>query len=161
MKLAWWRSELEKEHGEGDSQPPDPLIASLAVHFGDRTDVPIGLIDGWENLVGERPWTDKESSDFIISRGDTFASLALLSSRPDAMLAASKHGRCWAMADLALMQADTVSAELSPLPPLPSDLRALAVIGGLSYRALKRGGKPLFGDRFSPLAALRLGIFGS
>ena len=42
-----------------------------------------------------------------------------------------------------------------------SDLAGtVAVLAGLARRSGKRGGGPLIGDRLSPLAAIRLGIFG-
>ena len=52
-----------------------------------------------------------------------------------------------------------IAREIGPAR-LPRDLRPLALLDGLARRALERGKDALLGDRLSPLAALRLGIFG-
>lgn len=161
IKLAWWRDELRKPRRDGDPFPPDPLLANLTRDFHGHENVPIALIDGWESLLTEQPWAEAACTAFIAGRAKSFAGLAALSPRPEAAKAASEHGRYWAMADLTTMQPNVGYDQPGSLPKLPRELRALAVIGGLARRALLRGGKPMFGDRWSPFAAIRLGIFGS
>ena len=75
--------------------------------------------------------------------------------------------RVWTLATLAGQAPDAAesarmraAAHLVAHRPLPRALRPLAVLAGLSRRALAGDRAELLGDRFSPFAAMRLGIFG-
>ena len=161
IRMAWWREEVGKERPVNSRPPPDPLLADLQAAWAGHSSSLVGLIDGWEALLDERPWAEEAREQFASGREGAFSGFARLASRQYAADAAGEHGRCWALADLSTMDADGSPHSIPALPRLPSELRSLAVLGGLSRRALKRGGRPLFGDRLSPFAALRLGIFGT
>lgn len=161
IRMAWWREELGKERPVDSRPPPDPLLADLQAAWAGHSSSLVGLIDGWEALLDDRPWAEEAREQFASGREGAFVGFARLLSHKSAAEAAGEHGRCWALAELSTMETDGSPGSLPELPPLPRELRSLAVIGGLSRRALKRGGRPLFGDRLSPFAALRLGIFGT
>ena len=161
IRLAWWRDELRKERENSAPPPSDPLLAGLLFSWANDVSPVIGLIDGWEALLEEQPWDENALEQFARGREGAFGGLARIAGHEGAVEASSAHGRCWAKADLALMRVGAPVTDIPNLPPLPKDLRSLAVIGGLARRSLIRGGKPLFGDRLSPLAALKLGIFGT
>lgn len=167
IRLAWWREELTRER-EGLGAPPDPLLASLLESWPSERKVLASLADGWETLLPEDEDSAFEAGGLAAARGEAFAALAVMSGCAHAASDAARHGQAWAHAELVLIGGSKESALLSEglrvaeeLPRLPAGLRPLAMIGGLSRRSLKRGGKPLFGDRLSPFAALRLGIFGT
>ena len=80
-----------------------------------------------------------------------------------------RAGTLWALADLAINARD--EAELSRAVKLGAaegtnglrlsrDMRPLAVIAGLARRSLRFRGRPMLGDRASPLIALRLSLIG-
>lgn len=168
LKLAWWREELEKVSGGQKNNPPDPLLAALGRSWGEGVEPLDRLIDGWETQLSGDEASSGDPGALASGRGEVFSRLAWLAGHAKAGISAKMHGAAWAYADLAQMADGQGRRALeqgleaaSSLPSLPRDLRALAVVGGLSRRALQRGGKPLFGDRFSPFAALRLGILGS
>ena len=80
-----------------------------------------------------------------------------------------RAGTLWALADLAINARD--EAELSRAVKLGAaeganglrlsrDMRPLAVIAGLARRSLHFRGRPMLGDRASPLIALRLSLIG-
>jgi phytoene synthase len=75
--------------------------------------------------------------------------------------------RCWTLTTLAdharsgderedMLRA----ARAIALPTLPPSLRPVSLLAGLARRASLKGHCDLLGDRWSPLAAMRLGIFG-
>ena len=160
VRMAWWRAELERDRDEGASLPPDPLLRALLQSWGTRRGDLVALVDGWEHLLADQPWEPGEQEAFCDGRGKAFAGLAHIAGQPEYGDAAKSHGMCWAQADLA-KAAGGVEAPAPALPKLPRSLRPLAIIGGLSRRAIARGGQPIFGDRLSPLAAMKLGIFGT
>ncbi|QZD95399.1 squalene/phytoene synthase family protein [Qipengyuania gelatinilytica] len=168
LKLAWWREELAKVASGNQNNPPDPLLAALAQTWGEDGEQLNLLIDGWEAQLPSDEDPSGAPGALAKGRGEVFSKLATLAGQGKSAAPAATHGAAWAYAELAQLSGGQGPQALeqglettSSLPSLPRDLRALAVIGGLSRRALLRGGKPLFGDRFSPFAALRLGIIGS
>lgn len=168
LRLAWWREELGRERDERQAGPPDPLLASLLRSWAPAIPTLQLLIDGWEAQLPGEEEGEFSGEDLARGRAEGFAELANIAGAPGRSADAARHGALWAYAELALVGASVdnrarqTGRELADdLPRLPRDLRSLAIVGGLSRRALKRGGQPLFGDRLSPFAALRLGIFGT
>lgn len=169
LKLAWWREEVAKALSEPSRSMPDPLLMALAESWSGGVQSLHLLIDGWEcQLPGEEEVGEEASEGLATARAEVFAYLARRCGYEQASSAAARHGRVWAYAELAQLSGGSDRRAMerglevaSRLSPLPRELRSLAVIGGLSRRSLCRGGKPMFGDRWSPFAAIRLGIFGS
>ncbi len=160
LKLAWWRDELQMERCSSMVLPPDPLLASLLRTWTTSKASLVALVDGWEELVGSPPWEPSAVNAFASGRAALFEGLTSLLGCTDYLPAAAAHGEMWARADF--MHFSSKGSERIPiLPSLPRELRPLAIIGKLSARAIKRGGRPLFGDRLSPFVALRLRIFGT
>lgn len=162
IKLAWWRDELARLR-DGAANRPHPVLQHLAQHWPGDPEPLVGLADAWEEMgAGE---------DFVAgaervasARGAVFAIMVDGHSRSGSLAAA----RCWSLVDLAAAAPDPgvraamfgTASSIAPVR-LPAALRPLAVLDGLSRRALRRGGaRALIGDRLSPLAAMRLGIFG-
>ena len=161
MRLAWWRDTL--------GAPPegwprgDPLLDELRGWNSPAQLVP--LVDGWERLLAD----DLDSAairGFAVGREKGWSALARHVGAP--ATEAGSAVRAWALADLAanlsaaeerarvLDEARGMALQL----PRERALRPLAVLGGLGWRALQRGGAPLLDGRASALVALRLGMLG-
>lgn len=161
IRLAWWREELSRPTSVSAPAPVDPLLISLRNSpLGSRAEL-AGFIDGWEDLLENQPWSGNVRLLFLSKHAAVFRALAEIAGKTQHGEDAALHGKAWAMAKLAHFDEVSPAPGHPILPRLPSELRALAIIGGLSRRSLLRGGKPLMGDRLSPFAALRLGIFGT
>ncbi|WP_129523553.1 hypothetical protein [Pelagerythrobacter rhizovicinus] len=166
LRLAWWRDEL------GKPQPGrargDPVLDSLELWGGEEHAL-IGLVDGWEQLVGDAPLPGAALEAFAAARAEAFAALARLAGEARAEANARDAGRDWALADLAARVSDEHERRTAlrlagegerRVPRLPRVLRPLAVLRGLAHRASARGGAPLVARRRDILAALRLGMIG-
>lgn len=158
IKLAWWR-EACRRLPEGREHP---VLAALAAHWRRDPLALAALVDAWE--------------EFAVGGADILAAADGVARQRAAMLAVCAGGPAvgalaaaysWTLVELANRASDPAvrsamleSACARPTVPLPRTLRPLAVLAGLARRAGARGGGPLLGDRLSPLAAVRLGIFG-
>ncbi len=165
MRLAWWRDRLVETVGAAPAG--EPLLGELAEQWGQRTGSLRPLVDGWENLIGEAPLSCAAIADFAAGRGQALAAFAELANAGEDAPAALAAGRCWAFADFASHSSDARERETAralgrqvDLPRIRSrNLRGLAVLGGLSRRAVIRG-EPLMHGRGAALAASRLGMLG-
>lgn len=165
VRLAWWRERL----AEAPAMRPvsEPLLAELTTEWGGATAGLVGLVDGWEHLVGDAPLPDGAMDGFAEGRGAALANFASLAGYPQHGRAASAAGRCWAFAELASggpsvaerAQALALGRQEQARSTLPRALRGVAVLGGLSRRALTRD-EPLMAGRGAALTAIRLGMFG-
>lgn len=166
MRLAWWRDALARPSSALAGQP---LLRAVRTVFQGEAAALVPLVDAREAFLD----IDRDPAELVTelaaARAASLAAIARLGDLANHTDAASQAGRLWAWADLAagwhgprLIAAALDSARRAPVsaPVLPPLLRPAAVIAGLSRRALRRGGGPLLGDRLSPLAAMRLGIFG-
>lgn len=159
LKLSWWRDaciDLSKRRGS-------PLLLELAQAWGGDGSALVGLIDGWEEVaVGEGGFAAAAER-----LGEARAVACAAAAGVPVDEACRVAARCWTLVTLAAAAPDDWqrtamldTARALPATQLPRALRPLALLDGLARRALTRGGGPLLGDRLSPLAALRLGIFG-
>lgn len=162
MRIAWWRDELAK------APAARPQGDQLLDAIGSETRGLRELLDGWEALLAEAPLGKDGLEPFVSGRASAVRGLAHRLGVTESE-AAGAAARIWALADLAYRlpeeedrRAALAMAEGAADNPnaLARPLRPLAVLAGLSRRALARGGAPLVGDRSSPFVALRLGLFG-
>lgn len=159
LKLAWWREaclDLPGVRGH-------PLVRDLAAVWHPEPDRLIGLVDAWEELAVSEGVGLAAAEKIATARAEALASAAGLTPTNDCVAAA----RRWTLATLAAHAIDrrqrdalVIAAAGIGEARLPRALRPLALLDGLSRRALRRQDVTLLGDRLSPLAALRLGIFG-
>lgn len=156
IRLAWWREAC----GRLPSAAPHPALAALARCWHDDPAPLVALVDGWEELaVGEGDYRERAER---LAQGRARACAAAAMERPDA---ADGAARSWTFGTLshhapepAQRAAMAALARQSRPLRLSRALRPLVVLDGLGRRAAGHG--QLLGDRLSPLAAVRLGIFG-
>ena len=167
MRVAWWRDQLGKlVH---DRPRGDHLLDLIGTNWNRNEAALVDLIDGWEALLSPRPLAETAILEFVAGRVNLSQSLANLVGTMDHERDVRRAGTLWALADLAINARD--EAELSRAVKLGAaegtnglrlsrDMRPLAVIAGLAQRSLHFGGRPMLGDRASPLIALRLSLIG-
>lgn len=160
LRLAWWRDALTRLP-QGREHPVIVALADAQFAADSRL---AALVDGWEAVLVDEGDAIGRAQSLGDARG---AALSLGVARPAGDAAAATAARCWTLVGLSVSIHDEderlamlAAARAEPVTPLPRDLRPLALLAGLARRAARRGGGPLLGDRLSPLAAIRLGIFG-
>jgi len=159
LRLAWWRDELAKPVMGGDA--PHPLLDAVRDVFGLPFPGGVDLVDAWEAVA---------VADDLVA-----GAMALTATRTQMCFAmsgghAGEVGNavaCWTFVGLAHGTSEQVSRDLLlssalalPRARLPRSQRSLAILAGLARRAARSGHDRLLGDRLSPFAAIRLGIFG-
>lgn len=162
VRLAWWRDSLTSLADVSGH----PVLEALAQDWPAEPELLTGLVDGWEQFaIAEEGFADACRA-LAAHRAAALLACAAVSDTQTASLA-EQAALCWTLVTLAdhapgdeEREAMLQSARSIRLLRLPAALRPLAVLAGLSVRAARRGGGALLGDRLSPLAALRLGIFG-
>lgn len=167
MRLAWWRETLGKPAGERPAS--DPLLASLARWEGEEAAL-CDLAEGWEQLLAEPVFGEKEIEAFATARGECFAAIARLSGQNDYANIARTAGKVWALADLAQGLSDSheraaVHAIMNhlelPGQRLPRTLRPLTILAGLARRSIAGGeGTALLSKPTDMFLAIRLGLIG-
>lgn len=166
MRLAWWRDQLKKPVAERPSG--DPVLGALGTTLEGRESQLVALVDGWERLIADPPWSDGAIAEFVAGRSAGILGLADATGSSVAEPAARDCARIWALSDLAHRARDdeerTRIFEQAWVPvstrELPRTLRPLAVLAKLAGRSLEQAGVPMIGDRRAVLLAMRVGLFG-
>lgn len=164
LRLAWWREQLATMGDKGESGGGDPLLASIRVWPGSRAPL-VGLVDGWEAMVGEAPLPASAFAPLAEARASAFAALAASEQEAASAMAMA---RAWALADIADRLSDPrereaalalVQAQDWRARRLGRGLRSLCVLHALAARAVSRkaGARAGFVDL---LVAMRVGLFG-
>lgn len=163
IRLAWWRERLVADPATWPRG--EPVLAALASWGGQQTRGLSALVDGWEALLGEPPLAEAAFAAFAAGRGAAMAALALQLAAD--LVVAEAAGRQWALADLALHLGDpgeraTATRLIGTEHPhrMVAPLRPLAVMAGLSLRAVRRGRADALDGPGALLAAIRLGFVG-
>jgi len=155
LKLAWWRDRL----GADPAGWPrgEPLLARLA-DWADPAGL-VALVDGWEALLADPPLDVAAAEAFAGGRGGAMAILARrlgLAEGP-----ATQAGRDWSLAELALGTELPSGFPMAEVPArLPRSLRPLAVLRGVTRRALAHGGAAALYRPGAWLTAVRIGLLG-
>lgn len=158
LRLAWWRDALANL--DVVTRSSHPVLIAAKAHLSAKQEILTDLVDGWEELaVGDDPSTGALA--VAGARAKVLANIA--GNHPELGNAATR----WTLVETAALCVNEAvrarlldaARDIAPVR-LPRRLRPLTILDGLALRALARGGGPLLGDRLSPLAAIRLGIFG-
>lgn len=159
LKLAWWRDACA-----GLSEGADhPILQRLAQAWKADVLALTALVDAWEELAAGEAGFSSGAEAVAHARAQAFAAISPTRAGNDCLAAA----RSWTLTALShhapnpeQRRSMLATAEAIGLVRLPRSIRPLAVLAGLARRALSTQGESLIGDRLSPLAAMRLGIFG-
>jgi len=167
MRFAWWREALGKPAAERPRS--DAVLEALGEHWRGNEDALIALVDAWERLLEEPPLSEAAARAF--AEGRCTALLAVYGLKRNTGSPAKACHRAasrWSFGDFAARVSDADErallvrlglADAGPDPRLPREARALAVLGALGTRGLRRGGRPLMEGRGASLAAIRAAIF--
>lgn len=163
MRLAWWRDRFTADPAGWPGG--EPLLRDLS-GWGQHVRALGALVDGWEGLLGEAPLDEAVLESFAAGRVAALAALMGQLGTPDPGAAAL--ARRWALADLALHLGNPAerAGAVRLLDRAPAGrtssraLRPLAVLAGLSERAVRRGANEALDGPRALLVAIRLGIFG-
>ncbi len=165
IKLAWWRDRL------GEDPATWPLGEPLLELLRSGKVPPQGyraLVDGWERLLDE-DLTASSVNEFAAGRAMAWSALAEAVGQAGAAPAAAQAAREISYLDLALHLGNDAEAKAARQLALgckwhrlrvPRALRPLAVLHGLSRRALHRGYADLLDGPRAGLLALRIGLVG-
>lgn len=169
MRLAWWRDTL----GLGVAARPrgDVVLEALGTFWEGREAGLIALVDGWEQVLHEKPLSEDAAGRFAEGRSAALLGVYGGDARADRPGAASRRAAwCWSLGDFAARVSDPGEramlaklglASSGPDRRLPRSERGLAVLGLLGERALRCGGRPLMEGRGAAIAVMRAAIFGS
>ena len=163
MRLAWWREALQqspalRSHG-------DAVLDAVTQGWPGPCAPLVALVDGWEHLLAPEPLDEAAARHF--AEGRVSALVAACGCEAAAAGRAAQAARVWALADLAAKVSDESERRLlvalgqreaSRRTRLTPDARALAVLGALGARALRRGGRPLMEGRSAALVAAKAAI---
>lgn len=159
LGLAWWRDACGDIRSNRSRHPV--LLALDQDWHGDAGHL-ISLVDAWEEVAVSQDARDTAAEALASCRARAFAAIA-----QEGESAALGAARVWTLVTLAEHAPDAQQREAMRATArgiaaqrLPRSLRPLAVLAGLARRALAANRGQLIGDRLSPLAAMRLGIFG-
>lgn len=167
IRLAWWREQLSAANLGVPAV--DPLLQKVRREWSGETDSLAALVEGWEALAVADADDTAWVSRFAHGRAEACRGMARLLAKKGEEAGCGAAGKLWAYAEIATAYPDPeVRSEAldkgartgATALRFSRRLRPLAVLAGLSRRALSKGGVPLLGDRLSPLVALRLGITG-
>jgi phytoene synthase len=158
LKLAWWRDACSRLPEARDH----PVLAALAESWPGDAGALVALVDAWEEVAVAEGGFAAAVEAVAGQRGTALALCADESETRDRDVA-----RVWTLVTLADRAPDAAAragmraaASLIPRFHLNRAMRPLAVLDGLARRALAADRALLIGDRWSPLVAMRLGIFG-
>jgi len=158
VKLAWWRDIFRIDPGgwpEGE-----PLLALLRDWPGDQEAL-VDMVDGWEVLLGDQ-LDELALAQFAAGRAAAWAALANAETKQ-----VERAAKQYVLADLALNLANPEERGLArnaalaePAASIPRRFRSLAILRGLTRRALEKNAETPLDGPAAALAALRLGLFG-
>ena len=100
MRLTWWRDNLTKP--AGDRPTGEPLIQqiNLIEARGEGLAPLLALLDGWEVMLDDFPWDDRQFESYATARGRGFFEFGL----PDGMALTEEQAgqaEAWALWDFA------------------------------------------------------------
>ncbi len=164
MRLTWWRDILTKPAAERPVGEPLVEQINLLEARGESLAPLLTLLDGWEVMLDDFPWYDRQFENYAAARGCGFFEFGLAGKKP---LTASqaKQGRAWALWDLARHCSDPGMRQsafdrcieiLSAQPRTGFDRsgRPLSILCNLMARDARKG--QLADDLYNPASAARI-----
>ncbi len=164
MRLTWWRDILTKS--ASDRPAGEPLVEQINLLEKKGVDLAplLTLLDGWEAMLEDFPWQDREFDNYAIARGNGFFGFGLPGGKSLSEEQAAL-GRAWALWDFARHCSDGTMREsafdrcrdiVEQYPDVYFDRsgRPLSILCKLMLRDVRKG--QLAADLYSPASAARI-----
>ncbi|WP_123906341.1 hypothetical protein [Sphingorhabdus sp. YGSMI21] len=164
MRLTWWRDILTKPAAERPAG--EPLVAELNMleEQGENLAPLLTLLDGWEAMLDDFPWGDREFDNYSAARGRGFFAFGLA----DEQLLNPRQAelaRAWALWDFARHCSDagmrqsafdrcSTIVKSQGAPDFDRSGRPLSILCKLMIHDVRKG--QLAADLYSPASAARI-----
>lgn len=164
MRLTWWRDILTKSASERPAG--EPLVGQIGLleEKGVNLAPLLTLLDGWEAMLDDFPWQDREFDNYAVARGGGFFAFGLAGEEALGEQEA-ELGRAWALWDFARHCSDAkmrqsafdrcseiVTAQRRP--NFDRSGRPLSILCNLMIRDVRKG--QLAADLYNPASAARI-----
>ena len=164
MRLTWWRDILTKTPDERPAG--EPLVSLINRVEGQGADMRYleSLIDGWELLLDDFPWDDRQFENYAKCRGESYFNFVI--EADDALNLEQKNAaRSWALWDFARHCSDLEmrissfsrsqkAREVSNRPVFDRSGRPLSILCELVAKDVKKG--KLTADLLQPSVAIKI-----
>lgn len=164
MRLTWWRDILTMP---ADARPAgEPLVEqiNLLEEKGENLAPLLTLLDGWEAMLDDFPWADREFDNYATARGCGFFEFGLTGEKSPSEQQA-ELGRAWALWDFARHCSDanmrqsafercTEIVTSRSQPDFDRSGRPLSILCKLMIRDVRK--RQLTADLYSPASAARI-----
>jgi len=164
MRLTWWRDILTKPAAERPAGEPLVEKINRLEERGESLAPLVTLLDGWEVMLDDFPWDDRQFDSYAAGRGCGLFAFALADGHPlDA--ARAEQGRAWALWDFARHCSDAAMRRsafdrctrmVAAALPFRFDRsgRPLSILCRLMIRDVKKG--QLTADLYRPASAAQI-----
>ncbi|MEO9633837.1 MAG: hypothetical protein ABJF89_15885 [Parasphingorhabdus sp.] len=162
IRLTWWRDVLTKPATERPSGEPLIEQINLLEAKGESFAPLLTLLDGWEVLLDDFPWEDREFDNYAASRGGGLFETGLARSMTEAE---AEQARAWALWDFARHCSDAAMRrsafercqkilQSQPKASFDRSGRPLSILCKLMARDARKG--QLAADLYSPASAAQI-----
>ena len=164
MRLTWWRDVLTKPAAERPAGEPLVEQINLLEDKGENLASLLTLLDGWEVMLDDFPWDDRQFENYATARGGGFFGFGLPGAKAltDGQ---AEQGRAWALWDFARHCSDanmrsSAFARCTEMVKSQSRLdfdrsgRPLSILCQLMSRDVRKG--QLAPDLYNPASAARI-----
>ena len=164
MRLTWWRDILTKPAAERPGGEPLVEQITLLEDRGESLAPLLGLLDGWEVMLDDFPWDDRQFHNYATARGYGFFKFGLRGAK-SLTEGQAELARAWALWDFARHCSDAgmrLSAFDRCIETLKSEPRGdfdrsgrpLSILCKLMMRDVRK--RQLAADLYSPASAARI-----
>lgn len=164
MRLTWWRDILTKPAAERPAGEPLVEQISLLEERGESLAPLLTLLDGWEVMLDDFPWTDRQFDQYATARGCGFFAFGLSRGKPLSERQEGQ-GKAWALWDFARHCSDASMRRSAfdrcseimtsqPKPNFDRNGRPISILCHLMIRDVRTG--QLTANLYSPASAARI-----
>tara|TARA_R110000824_G_scaffold162204_3_gene337821 strand:- start:3793 stop:4464 length:672 start_codon:yes stop_codon:yes gene_type:complete len=164
MRLTWWRDILTKPAADRPAGEPLVQQINLLEEKGESLAPLLALLDGWEVMLDDFPWEDRQFQNYATARGTGYFQFGL-GARASLTKQQEEFGQAWALWDFArhcsdagmrLAAFERCTEILKPMPRLDFDRsgRPLSILCKLMIRDVRKG--QLAPDLYNPASAARI-----
>lgn len=164
MRLTWWRDILTKPVAERPVGEPLVEYINLFETGGEELKPLLALLDGWEVMLDDFPWDDRQFQTYATARGRGFFDFGLAGAKPLTEDQADQ-ARAWALWDFARHCSDSNMRSLafdrcSEIVKAQKRMdfdrsgRPLSILCRLMVRDVRNG--QLAADLYTPVSAARI-----